>query len=390
MAANELNYTQIATILNEIMQIATGRTSIAPVNTSEFMSVAQTALKMGTDPLLNAISVVLNRTIFSIRPYNAKLASLQVDKQRFGAVTRKLKIEDRDWEDDETLPLEDGQSVDMFKIRKPKVLQTNFYGQNKFQRHYTIFKDQLDLAFTGPGQLGEFFSMIVQNCQDLIEQKREIVRRSTLNNIIVGIVVSRPQSCFHLIQEYNAATGSALTPTTVFAPENFKPFVLWAYAFIDQISTLLTERTVLHQTNITGHENLNQHTPYNRQRVFTYSPYQTMLSTMALSEVYNTTFIKMASGEKLAFWQSPTSPSEIQADAVYLQTDGTLAKTGATVVPNVFGCIVDTEALGVVDVNTWSAPSPFDAAGGYTNFFFHFTERYWNDFTEKGVVFLLD
>lgn len=390
MAANELNYTQIATILNEIMQVATGRQSIAPMNTSQFVSVAQTALKMGTDPLLNAISVVLNRTIFSIRPYYAKLTSLQVDKQRFGAITRKIKIEDRDWEDDETLPLEDGQSVDMFKIRKPKVLQTNFYGQNKFQRHYTIFKDQLDLAFTSPSQLGEFWSMITQNCTDLIEQKREIVRRATLANLIVGIVVSRPESCFHLVTEYNAATGSALTPLTVFAPENFKPFVLWAYAFIDQVSTMLEERTVLYQTNLTGHENLNQHTPRNRQRVFTYAPYQTMLSTMALSNVFHTTFLKMASGEQLAFWQSPSTPNQIQADAVYLQSDGTLANTGATIVDKLFGCIVDAEALGVVDVNTWSAPSPFDAAGGYTNFFFHFTERYWNDFTEKGVVFLLD
>lgn len=390
MASNELEYTQIATVLNEIMQIATGQKSIAPVNTSQFVTVAQTALKMGVDPLTKSISQILNRTIFSIRPYTARLKSLQVDAQRFGAITRKIKIMDRDWEDDETLPLTDGQSVDMFKVRKPHVLQTNFYGQNKFQRHYTLFKDQLDLAFTTPDQLGQFFSMITRNCQDLIEQKREIVRRATLTNIIAGIVVSRPESVIHLITEYNAATGSALTPTSVFAPGNFKPFVLWAYSRIAQVSEMLTERTVLYQTNLTGKDNMNQHTPKNRQSVYTYAPYQAMISSMALSEVFHNTFLHMATGEQLSFWQSPKNPTQINVDPVYLQTDGTLANAGATVIDNVFGAIIDWDAAGVTDVNTWAAPTPFDAAGGYTNFFFHFTERYWNDFTEKGVVFLLD
>ena len=34
--------------------------------------------------------------------------------------------------------------------------------------------------------------------------------------------------------------------------------------------------------------------------------------------------------------------------------------------------------------------TPYNAAGKYWNTFFHFTERYWNDFTENGIVLLLD
>lgn len=390
MAANELSYTQIATILNDIMQYATGRQSIAPHNTYQFVSVAQTALKMGYDPLLNSISQVLQRTIFSIRPYTARLTTLQVDNQQYGAITRKLKISDREWEDDESIELEDGKSVDMFKVRKPRILQTNFYGQNVFQRHYTIFKHQLDTAFSSPAEFSKFITMVVTNCNDLIEQKREIVRRATLANMIGGTYVSRPDSCIHLITEYNAATGSSVTPADVFSADNFKPFILWAYARMQEVSALMEERTVMYQTNIDGYENMNQHTDKRYQRVYTLAPYNAMIKSMVMSEVFHETFINMQSGEQLAFWQSPKSPRELQVNPVYLQSDGTLAQGGNVVIDKLFGCIVDVEALGITSVNNWSSPTPFDAAGGYSNVFFHFTERYWNDFTEKCVLFLLD
>lgn len=388
--ANDFTFTQLSSILNAMAQQATGRASIAPINTSQFVTVGQTLLKQGYDPVLNAISVVLTKTIFSIRPYQDKFGGLQVDNQKFGAITRKLKISDRDWEDDQRFELVEDESVDMFKVRKPKILQINYYGQNIYQRHYTLFKDQLDTAFRSPDEFGRFVTMVVTNCRDIINQKREMVRRATLGNLIVGRATSTPENVIHLIQEYNQVSGSALTPQTVFAPENFKPFILWVYARIEQISKLMTERSTLFQTNLTGHEALNQHTPVNRQRVFMYAPYRAMIDSMALSEVFHQTALKMRSGEQVSFWQNINDPSSINIDATYLQSDGTLASTGAVKLDNVFGVIFDEEAAGVTEINAWSGVSPFNVAGGYSNYFFHFTERFWNDFTEKSVVLLLD
>ena len=74
-----------------------------------------------------------------------------------------------------------------------------------------------------------------------------------------------------------------------------------------------------------------------------------------------------------------------------MHTDGTLKQPeSATVKSNIFGVIFDEEALGYTVVNEWSQPTPFNARGGYTNIFWHWTERYWNDFTENGIVLLLD
>lgn len=388
--ANDLTYTQISAILNGIQEQATGVKSIAPVNTSEFVSVANTLLKIGYDPLMNAISQVLTRTIFSIRPYSAKFGGLDVSKQRFGAITRKLQIMDSDWEDDQRFDLEEGKSVDMFKVRKPKVLQTNFYGQNVFQRHYTVFKDQLDLAFTGPQQLAEFWTMVVQNVMDIIEQSRENVRRATLANFIAGKYLGDVNNVFHLVSEYNAAAGTAFTSQEILQPENFKPFILWTFARIKQISNMMTERSVLFHTNIVGKEKMMRHTPKSRQKVFIYNPFMTMIESMVLSDTYHDTFLEMQYNETVNYWQSISTPDQLQISPVYLGTDGNLIEAAATTINNIFGVIFDDEALGTVTVNEWSAPTPFNAAGGYTNIYFHYTQRYWNDFLENGVVLMLD
>ena len=77
--------------------------------------------------------------------------------------------------------------------------------------------------------------------------------------------------------------------------------------------------------------------------------------------------------------------------AALLATDGTLTTPESNVVvENLLGVIFDEEALGMTVVNQWSATTPLNAAGGYWNMFYHFTERYYNDFTEKGIVLMLD
>ena len=66
--ANTLAFDQIASVLNQINQIATGQTAPAAVNTKAFVAQAQSTLLTGYDNVMGAISQVLSRTIFSIRP----------------------------------------------------------------------------------------------------------------------------------------------------------------------------------------------------------------------------------------------------------------------------------------------------------------------------------
>lgn len=392
MAVNDLTFNQLSTVLNSIVQQATGKQAQQVTNTAEFVSVAQTALKTGYDPVLQAISQVLSRTIFSIRPYTRKFGGLMVSNQQFGNIVRKLNIADKDWENDSRFELTDGSSVDMYKVNKPTILQTNFYGANVFEKSLTIFKDQLDCAFSSPDEFGRFVSMTMTNASDMIEQAHENLARATLANFIGGKISGDTASVIHLLTEYNTITGleTPLTAETVYQPANFKPFMQWVYSRVASLSSLMTERTQKFHINVTGKE-ISRHTPVSRQKVYLYAPARYQTETMVLADVYHDNFLRMADNETVNFWQSIDKPDEINVQPVYLQADGTLKTDGEPVnKAGIFGVLFDEEAAGYTVVNQWSAPTPFNVKGGYSNIFWHFTDRYWNDFTENGVVLLLD
>lgn len=386
---NDLSFTQISTLLNNVVEQATGHKSIAPVNTGQFTAVAQTGLLAGYDNLTNSISQVLSRTIFSIRPYYRKLGGLQVSEMKFGNHVRKLQPIDDEWENDNRQPLVDGESVDMYKIKKPKVLQTNFYGQAVYERHITIYKDQLDVAFTNPEEFGRFISMVLINISNQIEQAHETLARGCLANLIGGVfAINNAPQIVHLLSEYNAATGESYTPVSIMAPDVYRAFTQWSFARIRGISSMLTERTELYHQNITG-KPIKRTSQKARQRVYLFAKNQFQIEAMVLSDIYHNDLIRLADNETVNYWQSITNPDQIDVQATYMQEDGTLT-TADIKQSNVYGVIMDEEAAGYTVINKWRANTPFNADGGYTNMYWHFTDRYWNDFTENCVVLMLD
>ncbi len=389
MSVNNMSFEQAAILLNAIQNQVTGTTNVTATNVDEFISVAQKTIAAGYDPVLNAITQVVGRTIFSIRPYSSKLRSLIMDEQKWGAITRKLAISDQAWEDSQEFNLTDGQSVDMYEVKKPNVLQMNYYGAMVFQRHYTVFKDQLDNAFRGPDDFGRFMTMVTQNCLDIIEQSHESIARLTIGNFIAGKITA-DNGVIHLITEYNAETGENVTSTTVFYKDNIGPFTKWLFARIDDLTNMMTQRTGLYQIQVTGNE-INRHTPLTKQKVYMYSKMLAEINARVKADTYHDTYLELSAVVSIPYWQGTDSRMEINMLPTYLQADGTLTQPGSAVQEqNVLGVIFDEEAMGQVIINQWQASTPFNAAGGYWNMYYHYTERWFNDFTEKGLVLVLD
>ena len=401
MPTNTMTFNQVATLLNAVQQQATGQTGIVATNTADFVSVANTVLQTGVDPVMQAINQVLTRTIFSIRPYSRKFGIVEVSESAYGNHIRKLQIADKPVKEDDrykwpvahdatqTPPSGEGQSVDQQIISKPSVLQTNFYGQNVFEDSYTIFRDQLENAFTGPEQMGSFFSMVTQNTTDKLEQSRENMGRACVANFIGGVLDENASDrVVRLLTEYNNLTGLSLTPTTLMQPANYKAFVQWAYARILTISDLMTERSLAMQTVVNGLP-INQHTPKARQKMMIYAPASNMMTTMAVADVYHEELLRMGAYEAVNFWQSISTPDTIQVTPSRIGANGAVVTGSAVNQANVFGVLFDEEALGYATTQQWSSPAPFNARGGYTTIWLHETQRLWNDHSEKGVVFLL-
>ena len=391
--ANTLSFNQISQILTAINEQATGTRPIAPTNTSEFVSVANTTLLTGYDNVINAISQVLSKTIFANRPYTRKFKGIEADSIAYGNHVRKINIIDKPFVNDDRQPLGNIASYwDQQAVNKPEILQTNFYGQNVYSKWYTIFKDQLDVAFRGPDELAQFLSLVMTNTSDMIEQAHENLARATIANYIGGVIAGENvQQIVHLLSEYNQMTGLTLTPGEVLQPENYAPFMKWVFARVAAISSLLTERSAYFHTNLTEKGNIMRHTPEAFQRVYLYAPQKYGVESRVLADTFHDNYLKLAENETVNFWQSLDEPDSINVTPTYLDKTGKLkTPTDAITQSNIFGVIFDKETLGYTTVNQWSGTSPFNQRGGYQNVWFHFTDRYWNDFTENGVVLLLD
>lgn len=378
-----------AVTLNSIVSQATGKSAMSALST-DFMSVATTALGVAPDALLNAISQVISRTIFSIRPYNRKFAGLFVDSMKWGNHVRKINIGDKDWEANVSYDLTDGASVDADIVSKPDILQTNFYGQCVYSKHYTIFRDQLNIALQNEAEFERFYTMLVQNTMDMIEQCHENTARATICNLIGGKVKGDTSNVIHLVTEYNDVTGLALNSDTVKKPENFVPFYKWAFSRIKTISGLMTERSLQYHINVTSH-NIMRHTPIQNQRLYLYTPEMNNVESSVFSSVFNEQYLKMMDYEGVNFWQSIKTPMGINIKARYMNTAGSVVSddTG-TATSNIFGVLMDEEAAGITTYGARTATTPYNARGEYMNVWWHFNDRYWNDFTENAVVFLLD
>lgn len=400
--ANDLSFNQLSTVLTTITNQATGVNNISPVDTSSFVAVAQTALKTGYDPLATAISQVLSKTIFSVRPYTRKFKGLNVSNQRYGNHVRKLLTIDKPFEDDDRLKLVDGESIDQYKVNKPKVLQTNFYGANQYQKSVSIYKDQVDCAFSSPDEFASFISMIMQNASDMIEQAHEETARATIANLISGIYAAETSKTgtlatanggrrsINLLKLYNQTNGSSLKVADVFKTANFESFVKFAFSTINTIADLMTDRNSLFCSQLTNYP-IIRHTPKDRMKFYLYSDLVNKINSEVYSTVFNPDFLKLVDFERVNFWQSVLNPSSIDNKPNMLKKDGSVdAFTSSVPIKNVFGVLFDEEAAGYTTVNEWSQPSPFDARGGYYNQFWHFTDRYWNDFTENAVIFYIE
>lgn len=402
MSVNTMTFQQIATVLNSIVHQATGQNTITPTNTAEFVSVANTALSLGNDVIMNAISSVLSRTIFSIRPYSAKFVGLEKDLPRWGAYMRKLSISDSDWADDdaykypvtydanENPPTGDGGMVDQWKIKKPNVLQTNFYGASVFSDHVTIFEDQLESAFRSPEELGSFISLIMTNLSNRIEMSRNAVARGLVANMIGALLAENDANrVIHLLTEYNAQTGLTLTAQSVYAPDNFPAFMKWVYSRVAQMSDLMTENSLMFQTVISGKPVL-RHTPMQNQKIYLYSPARHQMDARVLADTYHDNYLKYADVESVNYWQSIRTPDSINISPAYTSTAGAVVNGDPVSKSGIFGLMFDEDAMGYALLDRRMVPTPVNASGLYRNIFVHAKQKVFMDNTEKAVVLLLD
>lgn len=394
--ANLLTPVDVYALMNAVVSQATGRTDLAVVDTTTFASVGEIVLRTGTENTLNAISTVIGKTIFSVRPYKGKLESLRVAQQRWGGQVRKIiNLYDEaeksdDWNTDVAQnALDDGASVDMYKIRKPKAVQLNFYGTKVLQKHITRFRDQLSLAFHNEDEFIRFIDSVMVEFSNEIELLNEAESRTTLLNFMAGIS-SMGLTEVDLVAEYNNEYGTQYTRAQLLST-HIESFMKFVAAEIKIYSSRLTDMSTLYHANLTGYNKIMRHTPKERQKMVMYEPIFIKTQAEVYSGLFNPDYLDIGSFEGVNYWQSQSTPTSIKVKPNILDVATGASKDAAAAVEldYVLGILFDEEACGVMPQFDYSSTTPFNSAGGYYNMYMHWRFNSYCDYTENAVLFVM-
>lgn len=388
------------TLMTNIAQQATGNSSISVTDTTSFVSVGELTLRTGADNVLNAISTVICRTIESVRPYRRKFDILTATPERWGGQIRKLVPLYKGFEEStdantdlHATQLANGNSVDMFAINAPDMLQLNFYGSQKLQKSITRFKDQLDMAFHDEAEFLRFIDAVMVEYENEIELMFENRARLVVNNFIAGNVDMAGANVIDLTAAYNTYynISPAYTRDELLS-DHIESFMKFAAATIKLYSERLKDYTSLYHTNITGYTPILRHTPKDRQKMIMFNEVFLRAESEVYSGLFNPQYLDIGDFEGVNFWQNPNDPAKIICLPNELDpaTGQSVDAAANVTVDYVVGILFDEEALGVLPQFDYSSVTPFNSAGGYWNMFSHWKFNTYADYTENAIIFVMN
>lgn len=389
-----LTANQIYTIVNEVAQQAMGSKTMAVVNNAGLVALGNTVLGSNEtkNNFINALTDRIGRTIVSFRAYHSHFPDFERDAIEWGNILQKLKVAMPDAESDDSFNLQDGKSVDQYKINKPKVNQLLFTNEAPWQCHITVHLDELEKAFVDSSAMGAFISGMFGEVQNRIELAMENLSIDCVNNYMAEVIkrkTQRPSRVINLVTDFNTTNG--LTGDRALKPEealNDTFFLSYVVKRINTISSTMEYMTagMYNDTAYAGGDTQNgiytRHTPKSEQRLMLYIDLVNSLKTDVNSKAFNMKEVAIdIPFQTVPFWQSLKTPDGINISPA---SGGTAISQAA-----VMGILFDREAMGTFKNKYTSLTSPINAAGKYYNVFYHMITMYYNDLTENAVVFLL-
>ena len=377
---------QIYQIINSINEQSSGKVDITVVDTASFVSLGDAVLSSNdnTEGFLNSLCQLVYKDIVEGRAYHSHMRNFIKDSMQWGAIIRKISVEMPDLVEEKAIPLTDGQSVDQYEVKLPKVKQHLFVNRTPYSAFVTIQRQWLKEAFRSENDMESFISMVFLKVQNRLEMSIEGLSKAALNNY-AGLVTDK--QTFNLVSMYNEETGGELE-AGVSALHN-ADFMRYAVGVIKEVMTHFATMSKLY--NYDGEE---RHTPYANQNLTLLSKFQTQLETVALYGAFNEQYLKLTEKTILPYWQGSGATNPLDFDSlatikVKVRSPKSETTTDKTLT-NVVAMLADSEAVGAYRQMEDVLTTPINARGKYYNTFWHEQQCWFNATDENFVIFTLN
>ena len=366
--------TQIYELVNEIVAETMGATDIDVCDSNSLVALGNTVLSSSsnTEAFLNTLVQRIGKTIISYRPYTSQLYLLEVGDMEWGQIMQKIKVDMPTAEADPTYDLVDGESIDMYKVHKPKAHQKLFVKRTPVDYSITTQRKALKEAFTGAEAMGNFQTAVYGEVRNAIELGQEDLGRLTMANFIANCDGTKQR--VKLTSIYNDKFGTDI-PDGIDGLMDEK-FARWVIATIKNIAFKMQTMSVLYNK-----DEFQRHTPLEMQRFVYLVDFMTALETNVNYAAFNDQYVQLASGIAVPYWQSAQDADKIMV------TD---ENEDQFLCSNVIAFIHDRDALGTYRKEEEALTTPVNSKGRYYNTDWHVDNLYFNDMSENGVYFTLD
>lgn len=373
-----MDTTQIYSLVNDVCQQAFGGSNIAVVDTASLVSLGDMVLNSSsnTEAFLNTLVQRIGRTIIAFREYRNKLGTMVKDDFEYGAIVQKISVLMPESEEDPSWTLQDGQSVDHYKIKKPEALQKFFYTRTPYMFKVTIQDIHLREAFMSGDKMASFIGAVFGEVRNAIEFSLENLGRACLNNFI-----AETDHVYNLVTMFNTELGLSgsdmLNATTALHSDLF---LNYAIGRINHHAKMIGELSIRYNDG-----SKPRFTPASKRVIRMLSDFDTRAQTVTQYAAYHDHYVKVGgSWESISYWQNFKEGEE--ANIKVKRKSDNAEKT----INNVIAVIHDKDALGIYKKDERVATTPVNAAGLYYNTFYHERQLWFNDLQENFAVFTLN
>ena len=369
---------QIYELVNSTVAQAIGRSDVTRLDTEGLISVGNTVLSSSanTEAFLNVLAQRIGKTIYKFRDYNNKFKDMVISDMKWGAILQSIKVKMPDAVEDPTYGLTNGESVDMYTVSKPEVVQKLYVTRTPYMFKITVQRKTLEEAFLSVEAMGSFISLIFGEVRNAIELALENLGRLTLCGAMSEITQST--QIYRLVTMYNTeyelVGDDALTATTALHSDSFLRYAIGQINHIcdmmQDMSTLYNDGTV---PTFTNKENL---------RIRVLSGFKRRLETVTEYAAFHDEYVDVDGAySTINFWQGEKAPSNV---SVKRPSDGENFTEDYVV-----ACVHDRDAFGIYQIDETVLTSPVNAAAQYYNQFWHEKQARYIDTSYNMCIFTL-
>lgn len=411
-------------LMNLLVKEATGQEDLDVVDTSSFVQAGERVLATGYENTLNALSMVLGRTLIAVRPYKAKYRTIQaMNTGEYTHRLRKISYYAKtalpagnfntqlypenlfQGNTNKQVTTEDHEATkSMWLQNQPVPFELNFAGSDVWQDSITVYDYQIKNAFRSEDEFARFAAgFMTEKANDIESQKEAFNRMAVLNKIASVYSTGNTEQVVNLTYEFNQKFGTNYTSAQL-RTTYLKEFLAFFVSKFKLTSDRMTERSALYhkafaktvknaETGSNESLMILRHTPKADQHALLYNPLFIDAQAQVLPQIFNPEYLSVENYEPVDFWQSNYSealrPQINVYPAVFDSTTGGTIKGDQVQLPYVVGMIFDRDAL-VTDFQIDRTDStPLEARKHYRTVWFSYSKNVIDDPSENCVIFIM-